>query len=475
MPTILVADDNSNIQKMVCLAVKDLGVDVVSVGNGEAAVHKLNDLLPDLILADIFMPVRSGYEVCEFVKHNPRLASIPVVLLTGAFDPFDEKEAQRVGADGVLKKPFVPPDPLLAMVKNLLDRAAVPVGVPVTTSSAASKAAPMPAPPLQTTAKVIEMPPPVEERDMDPTPEEPAEDARAAFPSGTHEGGNRISFTRPFAPSVDVAEPEPALPSPVVTEEFRSWTHSPSVDTSSAAVANDEETARKFWESDAPTRVRQDEAGLLRAAELEQEYTPTAQAETPTVVEAPPSDAAIPAPESLEHPSSAAEFAETPAPVVPEKLSTGEEISSSMSEIVFALLPPEVFPSLEEPEPAVGSNPAGAIGPQIDDSAPAAASEPELPAPAQESAPLMAPFSVDPGPADFDSHSSQEKPFLPPPMEAQQVQSWSVPPPPDPALIEAVVDSVIERMQPQIMDIVTREILRPVIEALVRREFENKK
>jgi CheY-like chemotaxis protein len=122
---ILVADDNSNIQKMVVLALKDQGIDVVAVGNGEAAVRKISDLRPDLVLADVFMPVRNGYEVCQYVKTDPSLAHIPVILLVGAFDPLDEQEAQRVGADGVLKKPFVPPDPLISMVKSALQRAGV--------------------------------------------------------------------------------------------------------------------------------------------------------------------------------------------------------------------------------------------------------------------------------------------------------------------------------------------------------------
>ena len=60
MSRILVADDNSNIQKMVALALKDEGIDVVAVGNGEAAMRKIPDLRPDLVLADIFMPVRNG-------------------------------------------------------------------------------------------------------------------------------------------------------------------------------------------------------------------------------------------------------------------------------------------------------------------------------------------------------------------------------------------------------------------------------
>jgi CheY-like chemotaxis protein len=125
---ILVADDNSNIQKMVGLALKDQGIDVVAVGNGEAAVRKISDIRPDLVLADVFMPVRNGYEVCQYVKSDSTLAHIPVILLVGAFDPLDEQEAQRVGADGVLKKPFVPPDPLISMVKSALARAGVSLG-----------------------------------------------------------------------------------------------------------------------------------------------------------------------------------------------------------------------------------------------------------------------------------------------------------------------------------------------------------
>ena len=131
MPKILVADDNSNIQKMVGLALKDQGIDVVAVGNGEAAVRKIADVRPDLVLADVFMPVRNGYEVCQFVKMDSALSHIPVILLVGAFDPLDEQEAQRVGADGVLKKPFIPPDPLISMVKSALQRSgSSPVSTP---------------------------------------------------------------------------------------------------------------------------------------------------------------------------------------------------------------------------------------------------------------------------------------------------------------------------------------------------------
>jgi CheY-like chemotaxis protein len=126
VPTILVADDNSNIQKMVSLVFKEKGIRVVAVGNGEAACRKVPEVQPDVVLADVFMPVRNGYEVCEFVKQDPQFAETPVILLVGAFDPLDEKEAQRVGANGVLKKPFVPPEPLIALVSSLLGKTEPP-------------------------------------------------------------------------------------------------------------------------------------------------------------------------------------------------------------------------------------------------------------------------------------------------------------------------------------------------------------
>jgi len=173
VPRILVADDNTNIQKMVALAFEDRGIDVVSVGNGEAAVRRIPDLNPDLVLADVFMPVRNGYEVCEFVKKDDRFSHVPVILLVGAFDPLDEKEARRVGADGVLKKPFVPPDPLIAMVMSALEK-----NPKVAAEMARAKEAAA-APPPEPLAPVLEAPAHMEPKPLpefpEPTPEEAAQ------------------------------------------------------------------------------------------------------------------------------------------------------------------------------------------------------------------------------------------------------------------------------------------------------------
>src|SRR6267142_5362719 len=102
---ILLADDSITIQKVVNLTFADEGIEVVAVSNGDLAERRLNEVRPDLVLADIFMPGKNGYELCEFIK-NSQFRNVPVVLLVGAFEPFDQAEARRVRADAHLTKPF---------------------------------------------------------------------------------------------------------------------------------------------------------------------------------------------------------------------------------------------------------------------------------------------------------------------------------------------------------------------------------
>jgi CheY-like chemotaxis protein len=103
---VFVADDSVTIQKIVSLAFSQEDVAIEAVSDGDAALESLNRFKPDIVLADVFMPGCSGYEVCARVKENPELQHIPVVLLVGTFEPFDESEASRVKCDGHLTKPF---------------------------------------------------------------------------------------------------------------------------------------------------------------------------------------------------------------------------------------------------------------------------------------------------------------------------------------------------------------------------------
>src|SRR5689334_11948529 len=103
---ILLADDSITIQKVVNLTFADEGIEVVAVSNGDVAERRLNEVNPDLVLADIFMPGKNGYELCEAIKQSSQFRNVPVVLLVGAFEPFDQTEARRVQADAHLTKPF---------------------------------------------------------------------------------------------------------------------------------------------------------------------------------------------------------------------------------------------------------------------------------------------------------------------------------------------------------------------------------
>jgi len=132
MSRILLADDSPHAQRMGELILREEGYEVVTITDGATVLLRLHDVDPDLILVDVTMPTRSGYEICEYVKTSLRHVHTRVVLLAGAQDPVDEQEARRVRADGVLKKPFEA-SLVLKTVKPLLDdaaaaRTAPPVG-----------------------------------------------------------------------------------------------------------------------------------------------------------------------------------------------------------------------------------------------------------------------------------------------------------------------------------------------------------
>ncbi|MGH9751679.1 MAG: response regulator [Blastocatellia bacterium] len=121
---ILLADDSMTVQKIITLTFSDEDVEVIAVNNGDEAINWLKRLRPALVMADISIPGRNGYEICEFVKTHPEMEGTPVILLVPAFEPFDEERARRIGADYHLTKPFQSIRMLISIVKNLIDRKA---------------------------------------------------------------------------------------------------------------------------------------------------------------------------------------------------------------------------------------------------------------------------------------------------------------------------------------------------------------
>jgi CheY-like chemotaxis protein len=142
--TLLLADDSMTIQRVIELTFADQDIQVTAVSDGEQAIQRLETAPPDIVLADIGMPGRNGYEVARFIKQSPSLAHIPVVLLTGAFEPVDQARASEAGCDGVLAKPFEP-QLVIGRVKDLLARrpaAAAAAGVPAIPTTAHGVPAP---------------------------------------------------------------------------------------------------------------------------------------------------------------------------------------------------------------------------------------------------------------------------------------------------------------------------------------------
>jgi CheY-like chemotaxis protein len=118
---ILLADDSVTAQNMGRKILADAGYDVVTVNNGSAALKRITEIKPDLIVLDVYMPGYSGLEVCQRLKDADETAHIPVLLTVGKLEPFKPEEARRVRADAHIVKPFEASE-LLTAITRLEDR-----------------------------------------------------------------------------------------------------------------------------------------------------------------------------------------------------------------------------------------------------------------------------------------------------------------------------------------------------------------
>jgi CheY-like chemotaxis protein len=169
MSRILLADDSPHALRMGERILREEGFEVVSLTDGDAALARLADVDPDLILADVFLPAKSGVEICRYVKSNLRLRHVRVVLTAGLLEPFDEEDAKRAGCDAILKKPFEA-SKLIATIDPLVKEAQLARGLfaEVLASAAAE-------PPSDAAAHASGVPPPA------PDPAIDAERVRAAI------------------------------------------------------------------------------------------------------------------------------------------------------------------------------------------------------------------------------------------------------------------------------------------------------
>lgn len=146
--SLLLADDSITIQRVVGITFANEDFEITTVDNGDDAVSKAKEMKPDIVLADVIMPKKNGYEVCQAIKGDPDLKDVPVLLLAGTFEAFDENRAREVGANGHITKPFES-QALIDKVNELVGAApspAMPSGIQPIAPAAPSPAAPAPAP-----------------------------------------------------------------------------------------------------------------------------------------------------------------------------------------------------------------------------------------------------------------------------------------------------------------------------------------
>jgi CheY-like chemotaxis protein len=203
---ILLADDSVTIQKVIELTFMDEDFEVKAVSNGDEAVAALPEVKPDFVIADVHMPGANGYAVCRQAKQlYPR---VPVLLLVGTFEPFDEAQARECGADSFLKKPFDSQE-LLQRVQELLaaNVANIAGGSPAAAATASAAAADEPAPAALATERAdFEFPP----LDLDPPP-------AAREPAAEPEWSTFELEPDPLAPSPFTAAADTELP-PLATD-----------------------------------------------------------------------------------------------------------------------------------------------------------------------------------------------------------------------------------------------------------------
>jgi CheY-like chemotaxis protein len=232
---ILLADDSITIQKVVELTFSDGDYEVTAVNNGAKAIAKLGEMRPDIILSDIIMPEKNGYEVCEYVKSHPDYRNIPVVLLTGTFEPFDPDRADKAGCDAVVTKPFESQS-LIMKVEELIAQSKI-------SGAAPAPPPPAPAPAFQPfAAETTAFPPP----SPAPPPPAPAPEPFAhgadvfgaapevtssttemPFDSGEAFSGETRAFPRmSFEEMQQMAAPPPAA-APAAPAEASPWDDAP--------------------------------------------------------------------------------------------------------------------------------------------------------------------------------------------------------------------------------------------------------
>ena len=338
--TLLLADDSVTIQRVIELTFADEDVDVVAVSDGDQAIQRIEAAPPDIVLADIGMPGKNGYEVAQHIRQSPRLAHIPVVLLTGAFEPVDQARAAEAGCDSVLAKPFEP-QLVIGRVKELLAKS----------HGKADESA-------------VETAPPWSEPTMGgwpaaapeaPTPQAAAPAPAAQTPVDLHDYFDRLDAA--FSNLTSSAPPPAAAPKPPAPDV--DW-----FDAQAAAAA----PSAELWDFAAPPEAPPTYASPAPPAQAFPAFEPP-----DAVAPAPSAEAAVPHSFAGDAPPVAPPAPADEPPPPPSLADAQATLASPPSPAGIAIAPP--------PAPSVSAQPAG-LPPLADAFAALLAAEEDEPVPA---------------------------------------------------------------------------------------------
>lgn len=489
---ILLADDSITIQKVIELTFSDEDFELHTVGNGQKAMDEIRAIMPDIVLCDIIMPEKNGYEVCEFIKSADDLKHIPVLLLTGAFEPFDQERAKAAGCEGFLAKPFEP-QTLISKVKELLASAATSAAAPP------APAAPEPmAPPIaETPAAVVSgsdatvlvpppmpgTPPPIGGPQVTAAPTPPPETPQDAGPgmnegfaveAGARElamGPSDRTVLLPGSESADFTSPSPATGGDDIWGDAGGAPPGPSAPaTPQASIppAEEEESATVFMSP--PPMVPDDEP--MEADDMTMMnlggVDPDATWQMP---DAEPSTAApqvLPTAPETDF-GGFSDFA-SPEPSVPEPPPPAPG-------------PPPITPTMDaiEPEPLVEPMPPADTGTTVDRTIEAKPFQPVEPSPLaspppviqQQPPPAPVPDSVE----TFEplQSLSEEPPMTasPEPVHTPSRPAASAPSGPvDDDLVEQVAQRIVDKLSQKVIQEIAWEVVPDLAEGLIQREIE---
>ena len=175
-PTVYFIDDSATMREVIKIAFRRENINVIACHDAASAFTEIEQTRPDVVITDVIMPDKDGYEVCQYIKQHPKFATTPVILMSGVVNKSVAEKAFSVKADELIRKPFQPQD-LIARVRHLLrPAAAVPPPSPAVANAALSSifGAAAPAAPAanggQIVARRIPTPPPSAPAAVVPSP-----------------------------------------------------------------------------------------------------------------------------------------------------------------------------------------------------------------------------------------------------------------------------------------------------------------